>query len=127
MTRVLVACLAVAMSGCAAIQKDISESPACQGLPSNLVNSDAALIAQLAVELPAEQLGSALDSFSAAKGPQQIACAIEIAEAMLGSPVVPAKPVAPSPLVAALAMRGPSRATEAIAALEQYRLLPQKK
>ena len=80
----------LALVGCTAATLAEKESPACAGLTIGAtVQEDATLIAQLAVELPAGQLGPALDAFIAAKGPAQFLCAEQIAEALLGHPVAP--------------------------------------
>ena len=93
---------AVALVGCTALTLAEKESPACAGLTIGAtVQEDAILIAQLAVELPAGQLGPALDAFIAAKGPAQFLCAEQIAEALLGHPVAPVDAgTVPPPVVA---------------------------
>ena len=123
-------CAGVAIGGCAALTTAEKESPACAGIQLGAtVQEDATLIAQLAVDLPAGQLGPALDAFIAAKGPAQFLCAEQIAEALLGHPVAPlAVDAGPAPVVAApmsalqhALMMNPGAAEGALERLQNYK------
>lgn len=84
--------LALGVQGsCASLSLAVKESPACSslGTPGSVLDADGKLVAQLALDLPTLALGQALDSFIAAKGPEQFECAYQIARALLGRPVAP--------------------------------------
>ena len=79
----LTACL-----GCAALNRDIAESPACVGLTlGDAIQSDVALVTQLIADIPQENLVGAIQAFSQAKGKQQAECVYDIVEAQLGHPI----------------------------------------
>ena len=104
MKRALLASLL--LCGCTALNRDIALSPACAGLTlGDSVQADVALITQLIVDIPAENLVGALKAFSDAHGKQQAECIYDIVEAQLGHPV--AQPDAgpssqPSALISAM-------------------------
>jgi hypothetical protein len=97
------------LTGCAAFQKDLSESPACVGLDvGGVISEDVVLFTQLATEIPALQLSAVISSFTAAHGQQQAECVYDLVEAQLGHPVAqPDAGPAPSPSALTLAMGAP--------------------
>ena len=109
------------MTGCTALTRDLSESPACVGLTlGSAVDEDIAFVIKLSADLNAAGLAAALPAFEAAKGPQQAECIYQLAEAALGHPEV--VPDAGSPLASALTMNKTAK-TGALQNLQAYRAM----
>ena len=123
-----VALLLCLTASCAAFNKDVAESPACQGFTLATVEADVPLVVQLAAQLTADQFSAAMDAFVAAKGLAQATCVFQLVEAALGHPVSPVDagppdagaPAPPTALERALILN-PSTQRSALEKLQAYR------
>lgn len=111
----------VLLTGCAALTRAATASPACHGLEiSDVVKADVGFISTVVADISTGNYFAILDAFGAARGPA-FQCELEMAEALLSKPV-PAAPTleANMALTRALAMN-PSAQLGALQRLANYR------